>query len=237
MTDGSLAVAETFYSLQGEGPTVGRPAVFVRLKGCNLTCGGLNTVKTKTPDNGATWRCDTIEVWLKGERMTYADIIAPWKTQIQNGAHIVITGGEPLLQDNDLVGFCKLLKKNYIEIETNATLIPSAALDRHITQYNVSPKLKNSGMPADRRIVHGALKWHCDNPKSVFKFVVSRPEDLEEIQSMVQVPPTRIFLMPAAQGRQELRANLPRVAQWAKERGYSLSNRLHLELWDRATGV
>ena len=78
-----LTVSETFYSLQGEGPTAGTPAVFLRLKGCNLTCGGLNTVKTKQLDNGATWRCDTTEVWLKGQDMTYDEIKQEWqKTEL-----------------------------------------------------------------------------------------------------------------------------------------------------------
>ena len=47
MSKKDLAVSEDFYSVQGEGPTMGAPAVFLRLKGCNLTCGGVNTVQTK----------------------------------------------------------------------------------------------------------------------------------------------------------------------------------------------
>ena len=41
--DTKLAISEVFYSIQGEGKTMGIPAVFVRLAGCNLMCGGMGT--------------------------------------------------------------------------------------------------------------------------------------------------------------------------------------------------
>ena len=61
----SLNISEQFYSIQGEGRTVGVPALFLRLQGCNLTCGGKKTVLTGNKQDGASWRCDTIEVWTK----------------------------------------------------------------------------------------------------------------------------------------------------------------------------
>ena len=56
-----LLVSEVFYSLQGEGSTMGIPAVFLRLSGCNLLCDG-------------AWRCDTIEVWQKGHKTEFEDV-------------------------------------------------------------------------------------------------------------------------------------------------------------------
>ena len=70
-----LAVSEVFYSIQGEGPTTGYPAVFVRLGGCNLMCGGEGTQKDKELHDGATWRCDTIEVWMKSRAKEFKDIL------------------------------------------------------------------------------------------------------------------------------------------------------------------
>ena len=57
-----LAISEIFFSIQGEGKTVGIPSVFVRLGGCNLICGGEGTQNDKKLHNNAKWRCDTIEI-------------------------------------------------------------------------------------------------------------------------------------------------------------------------------
>ena len=64
----NLIVSEYFYSIQGEGKTMGVPSVFIRLTACNLMCGGRGTEKDFKLHNGATWRCDSIEVWRKGKK-------------------------------------------------------------------------------------------------------------------------------------------------------------------------
>ena len=107
----TIKISEQFYSIQGEGRTVGVPAVFLRLQGCNLTCGGIHTVKSKKLDSDATWRCDTIEVWTKGNSYHFKDVCDDWENKnwvklFKQGAHLVITGGEPLLQQSAI---CDLL--------------------------------------------------------------------------------------------------------------------------------
>jgi len=62
----NIRISEHFYSLQGEGKTMGVPAIFVRLQACNLLCGGYGTQKDGKLHDGATWRCDTLDVWTKG---------------------------------------------------------------------------------------------------------------------------------------------------------------------------
>ena len=147
-----LAISEVFYSIQGEGSTCGYPAVFVRLGGCNLMCGGMGTQFSKELENGATWRCDTIEVWMKARSKEFKDILDEESfTAIKNGANVVLTGGEPLMQQNALLGFIKWLRLNvnescYVEIETNGTIMPLEELQDLVQQFNVSPKLINSGM-------------------------------------------------------------------------------------------
>ena len=143
-----LHISEQFYSIQGEGSTVGIPSVFLRLKGCNLTCGGKRTLQTKACDSGATWRCDTMEVWTKGEAMSFAQICKGWENKgwlkaLKQGAHLILTGGEPLMYQSNVKEFIAFFKHTYefippIEIETNGTF----SLDPELVlcfQCNVSP--------------------------------------------------------------------------------------------------
>lgn len=106
----SLQIHSLFFTIQGEGPNVGKPAVFVRLGGCNLQCPGCDTEYTA---GSAYERIDSIVTRVgmafgdyKGERL------------------VVITGGEPLRQD--IVPFINLLfgqgPQWQVQIETNGTL-------------------------------------------------------------------------------------------------------------------
>src|ERR1035437_9939805 len=145
----TLSVSEIFMSIQGEGQTVGTPAYFIRLAGCNLKCG-------YGPE--ATWICDSIEVWMKGMRMSFEAVIAQLNLDnLRNGAHIVFTGGEPLLQQERISQFIGYLHDEHdcrpiIEIETNSTIAPSFYMRTVVNYWNVSPKLNNSGMKITQRI-------------------------------------------------------------------------------------
>ena len=107
-----LYVTEIFSSIQGEGTMMGRPAVFLRLSGCNLKC---------------SW-CDSKYSWVEGEKMYINDIL---KSLRQHGVgdkidYLCITGGEPMLQERNLHILCSLFPKTiHISIETNATIIPT----------------------------------------------------------------------------------------------------------------
>lgn len=118
----SLKLSEDFYSIQGEGASVGVPAYFVRLTDCNLSCGFsqkmLNKIRKneiEAPLNSqfhgdlhlageATWSCDSVPVWIRGREVPYQYLIDRWKEQgIYNEVcsgliHIIWTGGEPTLK-------------------------------------------------------------------------------------------------------------------------------------------
>lgn len=92
-----MNIAEIFYSLQGEGANVGKPAIFVRLAGCNMDC----------------WFCDTD--WKNGSEMSVTEILH----QIENFPtnFIVWTGGEPTLQLNNNIlshfsHYCNAIETN-----------------------------------------------------------------------------------------------------------------------------
>lgn len=119
----SLLVRTMFPTLQGEGPLAGRPAVFLRLGGCNLGGKDVN-------GNGCSW-CDTSFEVSESEYLTTnmileraSELTAPFSKARELAASaypwaLVITGGEPLLQKN-LAQFCRDVRFAYdIQIETN----------------------------------------------------------------------------------------------------------------------
>ena len=244
-----IAISEHFYSIQGEGKTMGIPAVFLRLTACNLMCGGRGTEKDKKLHHGATWRCDSIEVWRTGKQYETQELvnilIDNYSLQFIKGAHLIITGGEPLLQFKALEPFIELLKeqlgfKPFIEIETNGTLTPKGQLFNYIDLINCSPKLSNSGEPENKRIKINTLSFYSLTPKTIFKFVFSRIEDIQEIYDIIEkanIPHKKVYLMPSAKDQKELDLNTKLVSSICLENSYNFSTRLQIIIWNQTTGV
>lgn len=248
--DIQLSISEHFYSIQGEGPTAGVPAVFVRLTGCNLMCGGQQTVKDGKLHDGATWRCDTIEVWLKGTKNPlsywFDEFVDKYDDAFTRNAHLVITGGEPLLYQREVLALITMMRERWpdlwVEIETNGTLVPSKDLAKEVEQFNISPKLANSGMPAKRRINADAInEFKKHQFGSFFKFVISCPEDFEEAyREYIQpyhIDPWKVWLMPANDNLADMQRSWEVVANICKAYGYLFSPRLQVAIWDKTTGV
>lgn len=127
-----MKVNEIFYSIQGEGHYAGTPAVFVRLQGCNLNCKF----------------CDTNH--SAGKEMSIMMILQ--QVQKYPAKVVVITGGEPLLQDIEpLVD--TLQKHRYkVNIETNGTIPMTDSLAFKLNWITCSPKfefVKNGEMKLD----------------------------------------------------------------------------------------
>jgi len=128
------AVKEIYYTLQGEGINVGRPAVFLRFAGCNLWSG-----RESDRSTAVCQFCDTDFVGTNGSgggSFVNADILAAAAASVwpSNGCRgvrrlVVCTGGEPLLQlDTPLV---EALHNHGFEVavETNGTQTPPSGLD------------------------------------------------------------------------------------------------------------
>lgn len=233
MNKDKIIVAEYFYSIQGEGPTMGRPAIFLRLGGCNLFCNG-------------AWRCDTIEVWQKGKAINFEAIGDGLMKKFDlRKCHLIITGGEPLMQDKQIVKLldyifqCKQEPK-CIEVETNGTIEPSEELDLYVDQYNVSLKLSGSGEKEERRIKPKVIDWFSYNKNSIFKFVIANKEDIFEMQQMVskyQIDISDVWLMPACDTREKLITESSWLVEYCKRERYNFSPRLQLLIWDKTVGV
>jgi len=231
----TLIVSEVFYSIQGEGQTVGIPAVFLRLGGCNLLC------------EGAGWRCDTIEVWQKGNSLYFQEVIEnpEWIERLKQGAHLVITGGEPLLHQNSIVNYLKWFRGVYnflpiIEVETNGTIIPISDMFDYVHYWNVSPKLPSSGAGSyEKRVNELAIKEILRLGKdSIFKFVISYKADWVDVSEEYDfVPNEKIMLMPAGDTQELLNFMRPIVVDMCKQFCVQYSERLHIVIWNKKTGV
>lgn len=205
----SLNISEKFFSCQGEGVTSGVPSYFIRLKGCNLSCGldsrDLKNIKpgeiietgNLVKEGKATWACDSASIWLFGKKTKFEDIIEDWnKLNISDWVktgrvHIIWTGGEPSLLKHqkdiiDFINYCNycnsMTEESYNEVETNGTQILTKEFLDVINQINCSVKLQNSGMSKARRIVPDALESILKHPGYWFKFVISKESDLKEIE-------------------------------------------------------
>lgn len=223
---------EIFYSVQGEGVHIGKPAVFLRLSLCNLAC---------------TW-CDTKYTWDWKRYDPKKQIIEMSPEEIgrevlrYNCKHLVVTGGEPMIQHRQLIPLSKCLKdKGFrIEIETNGTIVPTRELANLIDHWSVSPKLDNSGNPPSSREVAEAYLFFGRLPSSYFKYVVESEDDLAEVQRMEQkynLAHERIILMPEAKDRETLVYRSRWLVEHCKSHGYLFSTRLQILLWGNRQGV
>ena len=239
-----LAISEVFYSIQGEGKTVGVPSVFVRLGGCNLICGGMGTQFDGELHNDAEWRCDSIEVWMKAQSKEIKDILpSDCVKAIENGAHIILTGGEPMIQQKGLEALINFIKENYnkqayFEVETNGTIMPNEFLLKNIDLWNCSPKLRNSGMD-NTMTFKSEVITKLNTKNTIFKFVVNKEKEWKEIQEtyLPIVDKKKIYLMPAGENQELLEKNMIRVVELAKDNYLNFTTRLHINIWNKKTGV
>ena len=247
---------EIFHTIQGEGSSIGKPAIFVRLSGCNLHC-----VWCDTP---YTWNWEGSKFFHEGRtKFKRADeqvVLRPEEVakaimETSPCLRIVFTGGEPLAQQSEIVEVCKLLhalrpsERYYtFEVETNGTIAPHWETEWWINQFNVSPKLANSGNSERLRNKPKAMEIFShiahrrDHTTGIFKFVVADDEgtDLAEIDALVakyKIPHDSVYLMPEGTSREVVEGRALSLVEACKERGYNVSTRLHVLVWGALKGV
>jgi 7-carboxy-7-deazaguanine synthase len=229
---GWLRISEIFESIQGEGASAGAPSVFVRLATCNLRCTWCDT--------RYTWDFETYDYDKEVTRVAVRDV-AERLLASDERSHVVITGGEPLLQQPALVELLRALPAaRYVEVETNGTLAPVAELVARVDQWNVSPKLENSGEARERRFSRDSLVVLLGTGRAWLKLVVESSSDIEEVERMIADlgwPRDRVLLMPQASSPDALASRAKVVLRVATERGLGTSPRLHVERWGGRRGV
>lgn len=235
---------EIFASLQGEGPSMGRPSLFLRLSRCNLACHWCDTAYTWrfTGDNrphrdGLSFARETNQLVL--EEAEVIDRLLAFEQD-----RLVVTGGEPLLQAPALARVLAALKAArpmlHVEIETNGTVAPPPAIDALIDQYNVSPKLSHSGNPADLALIPERLAAWAQNPRAFFKFVVATPADCEEVAALAAtygIAGDHLFVMPEGTDSETLRTREKWLCATALDHGWRMTDRLHIHLYGDTRGT
>jgi organic radical activating enzyme len=240
---------EIFHTIQGEGPSVGTPAVFIRASRCNLHCVWCDTDLTwNFADTPWPHAKDTLPGYEKHRKSAVTIELDPAEAArrilVLQCPRVVITGGEPLLQESgflEMIGLIRMSRPDcVIEVETNATLVPTPAFAAAVDQFNVSPKLSNSGIAEALRLQPEALRFFANSPAAWFKFVVAKPADLAEIQTLrtrFAIPGDRILLMPEGRNAAELDRSAPWLAELCRDHGLRFCDRLHIRLWGERRGV
>lgn len=227
---------EIFYTVQGEGVRMGEPAVFVRLSGCNLHCKWCDTPYTwnfeGTPfqHNGGKKFLVEDQTCFLGITEVRERILDVQMKSLLDEIPLVITGGEPLLQQSELEALLMCEAYSFVEIETNGTIVPLEKLDKYVDQYNVSPKLSGSGN-GNMAIVYEPMMWHAKSKKSYFKFVVSTNEELDEVADLVaryEIDRKRVILMPEGITNKDIREKTQWLIAMCKYYGFRFSTRLHV---------
>jgi len=231
-----LPVNEIFYSIQGEGRWLGTPSIFIRLQYCNLGCAWCDT--------RYTWDSELLD---GGALLAPGDLAAKAKALVPPSAwdggvpHVVITGGEPMLHQDRipvLVNQMKAIGFKFFEVETGGAIIPEPAMLAVVDWWNCSPKLANSLISKEERVVPEAIQILSNNKNVDFKFVVRDKNDIDEIEStyLSLILPEQIWLIPEGCRRTVQLRRMKEIVDVCLEKGYRLNPRLHILIWDNERG-
>ena len=210
---------------------MGVPSVFLRLATCNLACHWCDTKYTWDWRN-FDYQTEVMELDLDAVK---------GRIQAFNCSHVVITGGEPLLQQAELEPLVESLADDghTFEVETNGTIVPTTAMLRHIGQWNVSPKLRTSGNTPEAREIPLALETFAQLPEAYFKFVMTGDSDLDGVCALrdkYRLRPDRVLLMPEGRTREALEKKSSWLSEACVKHGFRFTTRLHILLWGDERG-
>ena len=231
-----MKISELFFSIQGEGELTGVPSVFVRTSGCNLRCRWCDT-------KYASWKPE-------GENVTINDLLD--KVCSYPARHVVISGGEPMIAKG-IEEFTHLLKESgkHITIETAGTISPNGI---QCDLASLSPKLSDStpkegdinkewiDRHESKRLDYDILSEWVNSYNFQLKFVVSKEEEIKEIQNVIsriegKILPEKVLLMPEGVAPDTLRSRYDLLIDLCKENGYRLCHRLHIDLFGNTPGT
>lgn len=177
-------------------------------------------------------------------KMDYQDVMLKISKKSKDVNKLVISGGEPMLQQKVLLPLLNLLKADHwwVEVETNGTIIPLPLFTDLVNQYNCSPKTSNSGEENTlrMRVRPEVLRKLSSCGKGTFKFVVQSDLDMPEILSIMAVGdihPNQVWLMAEGKTQEEQIQKQEAVERIAEAYRFHFSPRLHVLQYSNKRGV
>lgn len=216
---GSLSVHSIFYTIQGEGPMCGRPAIFIRLAGCNLQCPSCDTDYT-----GGRQKMSVETIMRSVETMLALTTRRPL---------VVITGGEPFRQEISLLCHTLVQERFEVQIETNGTLAPALLVREHVLWKGVtivcSPKAGK---------IHPWIERHLTALKYVLSHDSVDPKDGLPVLALNHTASPRVYRAPRQLNKtylqpmdskdpDENRKNLEAVKESCMKYGYIFQLQTH----------
>jgi 7-carboxy-7-deazaguanine synthase len=206
-----MQIIEIYKSLQGESSYTGLPCVFVRLAGCNLRC---------------TW-CDSEYTFKGGQRMTLEEIESEVRRLSPEGGLVEITGGEPLLQEREVVALMdRLLPRYTVLLETSGER-PLERVPAEVVKI-VDVKCPDSG-EGDTFLIENlnALRRHDE-----VKFVVASHRDYEFARDFI-----RQQALDSRVGTMILSPAFRKDAAGSRDASHCMVDPQHLAEWMLADGL
>lgn len=218
-------------TIQGEGIHTGQRVGFVRLAGCNLAC---------------SW-CDTPYSWdwdrFDRKEESHKTLVSELATQVKEMGvdRIVLTGGEPMLQQTAIWDFKSSLGSIEIDVETNGTILPNIKTINAVDMFSVSPKLAHGGDLLEMRRTKAleAFAYLAGEDRAIFKFVCQWASDFDEIDEIItqfKIPRNAVWIMPEGVSQLAQMESMHRLADEAIARGFNISPRLHVLIWNTERG-
>jgi organic radical activating enzyme len=230
----SLKINEVFGpTIQGEAIHAGQLVGFIRLANCNLACSWCDT-----PYSWDWERYDKTKEIVEYSIDDLTDVIRLWEVD-----RVILTGGEPLLQQDGLWELAMANPLVKFDIETNGTIAPQPHLVDVIDMFCVSPKLAHSGDIFKKRIKLTALErfaFLARSNKALFKFVCKGEEDFQEIEMLreeLKIPKRNVWIMPEGANIETQMETLQKLVDPVVNSGYNLSTRIHVLAWGSKRGV
>jgi 7-carboxy-7-deazaguanine synthase len=218
-------ILEMFASIQGEGKYIGIPSLFIRFAKCNIQC----------------LHCDTKYSWEEDGKYSVQNAIDFIKKN-NDYNQIVITGGEPLLYQQDIILILSICTDKKFTIETNGTIIPTTKLQKLMKEkglWSISPKLDYND-----EIFLKIIDKFVDTNNKQFKIVIVNPSDLDKLHNLYkQIKDTRnkrnIILQPNG-NRQDYGEACKEIAEFVianKLTNIRILPQLHRLCWGQKRGI